>query len=158
MTTIKTVTASFTRPNDTTAYAVGDLVADTTTAGSVTPMKFVIPDTGRGILIRRAWLRKSGTGITSALFRLHLYRTSSIVCANGDNGAWSTDSVAFYADACDITVDRAFTDGAAGFGLPLSGSEINVQQNTLIGVLEARGAYNPAALEVFTLGLECLFD
>lgn len=158
MTTIKTVTATFTRPNDTTAYAVGDLVANNTNAGSVSPMAFVIPDTGRGILIRRAWLRKSGTGITSALFRLHLYKSTAIVCANGDNGAWSTDSVANYADALDITVDRAFTDGAAGFGLPVSGSDINVGQNALLGLLEARGTYTPAAQEAFTIGLECMFD
>jgi hypothetical protein len=34
--------ASFTRPNNTTAYASGQLVANSTTAGSVAPMAFVL--------------------------------------------------------------------------------------------------------------------
>ena len=34
------VTATLTRPADTTAYASGDLVANSTTAGSVTPLTF----------------------------------------------------------------------------------------------------------------------
>lgn len=33
---ITTLSGSFTRPSDTTAYASGDLVANSTTAGSVT--------------------------------------------------------------------------------------------------------------------------
>jgi len=155
---ISLVSATFTRPADTTAYASGDLVANSTTAGSVVPMTFALSDLGRGGMIRRCRIRKSGTSVTSASFRLHLYTTASITCANGDNGAWSTNQAVNYVGAFDITVDRAFTDGASGNGVPLVGNEINFGLNNYYGLLEARGAYTPANGEVFTVELEVLKD
>lgn len=159
MTTIKLVTASVTRPTgNTTPYTSGDIIANSGTAGSVTPMTFVIPDFGHGAILRRCGLRKNGTTISNTLFRLHLYSTASIIFANGDNGVWSTDQAANYLGAFDITVDRAFTDGAAGSGVPVTGSEISVQQNVVYGVLEARGGFTPVSGEVYTLQLEALVD
>jgi hypothetical protein len=151
------ISASFTRPNDVTAYTSGDIVANSATAGSVTPLSFDLPRAaGRGGMIRRARLRKSGTGVTSAVFRIHLYRASPITVANGDNGAFSTDQVANYVGKIDITVDQAFTDGASGNGVPAIGSEINFAADTYYALVEARGAYTPVAQEVFTLELEIL--
>lgn len=151
--------ANFTRPADTTAYASGDLVANSTTAGSVTPMTLTIgrlsSGSGASGMIRRARLRKTGTSVTNASFRLHLYRSSPTV-SNGDNGAWLTNNVADYVGALDITVDRAFTDGASGNGTPITGSEINFSHQTYYGLLEARAAYTPANAEVFTLELEVI--
>lgn len=149
--------ANFTRPNDTTAYAVGDLVANSTTAGSVSAMSFTAARVSAGIFsVRRARLRKSGTSITSASFRLHLY-LSAPTPSNGDNGAWLTSGVANYLGAIDITLDKVFTDGAAGNGVPNVGGEINValaSGTTIVGLLEARAAYTPVAQEVFTCSLE----
>ena len=156
MAMISVIVASFTRPADTTQYASGDLVANSTTAGSVVPMRFDVNDTGMGGMVRRVRIRKSGTSVTSASFRLHLYTTSSITCANGDNGAWSTNQAVNYVGAFDVTVDRAFTDGAAGNGVPMAGSEINLGLNTYYGLLEARGTYTPANGEVFTVDLEVI--
>jgi hypothetical protein len=45
--------------------------------------------------ITRARFVKSGTTATLSQFRLHLYEQSP-VCANGDNGAWSTSKAANY--------------------------------------------------------------
>lgn len=150
------VSDNFTRPANTTAYASGDLVADNATAGSVTPMSFEIGRTGTaGGMIRRARLLKSGTGVTNALFRLHLYSASPTV-ANGDNGAWSSNKAADYLGSIDVSVDKAFTDGAAGNGQPGVGSEINFTDQTVYGLLEARGAYTPASAEVFTVDLEVI--
>lgn len=147
---------SFVRPADTTAYAVGDLVANSTTAGSVTPMTFAVGrDADSGGMIRRIRLRKTGTGITNALFRLHLY-SASPTPSNGDNGAWLTNQAANYIGAVDVVVDRAFTDGAAGNGVPVSGAEINFTSQTIYGLLEARGTYTPASGETFTVSLEVL--
>lgn len=148
--------ANFTRPADTTAYAVGDLVANSTTAGSVTPMSFTMfRVTGKGGMLRRVRLRKSGTSVTNASFRIHFYTTSPTP-SNGDNGAWLTNNVANYAGAVDVVVDRAFTDGASGNGIPLIGSEINFTADTYYGLIEARGAYTPANAEVFTVILEVI--
>jgi len=156
MSTISLISAGFTRPSDTTAYASGDLVANSTTAGSVVPMRFDISDGGDGGMIRRVRIIKSGTSVTSSSFRLHLYSSATITCANGDNGAWSTNQAANYFGAFDITVDKAMTDGAVGNGIPLVGTEMNFGINTYYGLLEARGAYTPSSAEVFTVELEVI--
>lgn len=151
--------ANFIRPADTAAYASGDLVANSTTAGSVVPMQFTVARVAGGSgMIRRLRVRKSGTGIVGATFRLHLYNTAPTP-SNGDNGAWLTSGAASYMGALEVTLDRVFTDGAAGNGLPLTGSEINfalASGQVVFGLLEARGAYQPANAEQFTVELEVL--
>lgn len=153
------VTSTFSRPAGTTAYTSGDLVANSTTAGSVTPMSFAIARVAAGTgMIRRCRLRKTGTSITNASFRLHLYTTSPTV-TNGDNGVWRSTQSATYMGGMDVTVNRAFSDGAGGNGTPVDGSEINFalpSGQTIYGLLEARGAYTPASAESFTLELEVL--
>lgn len=153
------VTGNFTRPADTTAYAVGDLVANSTTAGSVTPVSLTV---GRGSsgaaitgMIRRLRLRKTGTSITNASFRIHLYRASPTV-ANGDNAAFSTNQAENYVGKVDIVMDQAFTDGASGNGVPAVGSEINFHVATYYALIEARAAYTPTSGETFTLEAEVL--
>lgn len=154
--------ASFSRPADTTAYASGDLVANSTTAGSVTPLSLAVTSINGGTgILRRCTLRKSGTSTTNAQFRVHFYNTTgAITCANGDNGAWSTNGVASYLGAMDVTIDKAFTDGASGQGIPQTGTEISFLASNLStniqALLEARAAYTPASAEVFTLSLEDL--
>jgi hypothetical protein len=156
---ISNPSANFTRPADTTTYAVGDLVANSTTAGLVVPMQFTVGRVAAGsAMIRRVKLLKTGTTLTNANFRLHLYR-SAPTPSNGDNGAWLTGHSG-YLGAFDLACDRAFTDGAHGAsGFPLNGSEMSVKlaSGTLIyGLLEARGAYIPISGEVFTIELETL--
>lgn len=147
--------ANFTRPADTTAYASGDLVANSTTAGSVVAMSFAGVSFGNAApaQIRRVRLSFTGTVLTNAQFRLHLYKVLAITAANGDNGAWSTDNAANYIGFIDVTVDKAFTDGATGLSAQ---TEINcVPVTTLLyGLLEARAAYTPTSAEVFTVTLE----
>lgn len=160
--TMALASANFTRPADTTAYASGDLVANSTTAGSVAAMQFTATRIAAGSgMIRRLRLRKSGTSVTNASFRLHLFKAAPGTITNGDNGAFSTSGVADYLGALDVTMDRAFTDGATGHGLPVTGSEINFKLasgQTIYGLLEARGAYTPASGETFTADLEILQD
>ena len=105
--------------------------------------------------IRRAQVKKSGTSVTLASFRLHLY-TSSPTIANGDNAAWSTTHSG-YLGSIDVVVDKAFSDGAGGNGMPNVGSDINFKLasgQTIYGLLEARAAYTPASGETFTIILE----
>jgi hypothetical protein len=151
--------AQMTRPANTTAYASGDLVADNTTAGSVTPMSFSVARiAGGSVMIRRARVNKSGTGITNANFRLHLYSSSPTV-TNGDNGVWLSNQRATYLGSLDVTLDRAMSDGAAGIGAPGAGAEIShelASGQTIYGLLEARGAYTPESGETFVVALEVL--
>jgi hypothetical protein len=152
--------ASFTRPADTTAYASGDLVANSTTAGSVVAPALTVARVAAGsAMIRRLKLHKSGTSVTSAVFRVHLFRAPPETVTNGDNGAFSVSGVADYLGAWDVTIDRAFTDGAAGFGTPIRGSDQTVKMASgtdIFALIEARAAYTPISAEVFTVSLDLL--
>jgi hypothetical protein len=153
------VESSITRPANTTAYASGQLVANSTTAGSVTPFGLqaarVAGGSGR---VRRVEVYKSGTSLTNASFRVHLYG-SLPTPANGDGAAWST-SRANYLGSFDVTVDKAFTDGAAGVGVPLTGTDVvfNAASGSanIYALIEARAAYTPVSAEVFGVVLEVL--
>lgn len=154
---VSVVRGTFSRPNNTTAYASGQLVANDTVAANVRPVSYLcIGDKTRGGLIRRVRLRKSSANTANAVFRVHLYRSAEITCANGDGGAWLTNRAIEYIGAMDVTCDRAFSDGAIGNGLPLLGSEINFDSDNVWLLVEARGAYVPAANEVFTIDLEVI--
>lgn len=143
------VTAKFTRPADTTAYASGDLMANSTTAGSVVALSFGV--TPGPLQIRRVRVSKTGTSVTNTSFRLHLFAAVPTV-ANGDNGAISPTQAANYLGQIDVSVAQAFSDGAAG----MATTEINCFPAgvAIYGLLEARAAYTPASAEVFTVALE----
>ena len=150
--------ASFTRPADTTAYASGDLVANSTTAGSVVPLSIPLTNSFAVGCFRltRARITKSGTSATNANFRIHFYETSPTP-ANGDNGAWSTDQAVHWLGNIDVTAMLAFTDGCTGIGSATAGSEMFIRMaagKTLYALLEAKAAYTPVSGEVFTVTIE----
>ena len=146
-------TANFTRPSDTTQYTSGDLVANSTTAGSVVVMPFtVIVAQGRAMKIKTVKLETTSTTATNATFRLHLYATKPTV-TNGDNGVWLSvegthigfvdlDALLAFSDAIGNTT--AFDD-TQNIYWRLATGEI------LYGLLEARAAYTPVSAEVFTV-------
>lgn len=152
--------ANFNRPADTTAYASGDLVANSTTAGSVVAMTLAVARVATAsVMIRRLKLRKSGTSVSSASFRVHLFRAAPATVTNGDNGVFSVSGAADYLGAFDVTIDRAFTDGAAGFGVPVVGSDASIKLaagTSIYALIEARAAYTPASAEVFTVEAEAI--
>lgn len=157
---IENPSVSFTRPADTTAYAAGDLVANDTYWGnvvfpSVTAARFL----GHGFMLRRLSLRKTGNVVTNASFRVHLFRAAP-VANGGDNAAFSLNGGAEnYLGAFDVTIDRVFSDGAVGFGVPAVGSEISAKlsagQSVYLAV-EALAAYGPASGETFTVTFDDL--
>ena len=154
--------ASFTRPNNTTAYASGQLVANAVTAGSVVPMAFGVGGNSMpgATRITRVRLSKNGTVSTNASFRVHLYGASPTL-ANGDGGVWTSNQAANYLGSIDVASMKAFTDGCCDVGAAAAGSEFLLRlpaATTIYALLEARAAYAPAANEVFTLTLETVDD
>ncbi len=153
--------ATFTRPNDITAYASGDLVANNVTAGSVVPITFNVGRVFHGYSrVTRARLTKTTASITNASFRLHLFSASPAV-ANGDNGALVPTLIAPYLGALDFTFALGFSNGSVANGIPVVGSEVNVfltGNYALYGLLEARGAYTPGAQEIFGASIELQLD
>jgi hypothetical protein len=155
---------SFTRPADTTAYAAGDLAANSVTAGSVTPMSWTLQSTNivGPFSLYRARLTKTTTSVTNASYRLHLYSALPAV-ANGDNGAFSSTQAANYLGsiALDLTTTPGakFSDGAAGHGAMAAGADANVRLpsgTTIYGLLEVLAAYTPGSAEIFTVTLDLI--
>ncbi len=148
-------TATVTRPNDANIYAAGDLIATSTTAGSITcPTISVARANNKGGFISQVQITTNANTTLHALFRVHFYNVLPTF-SNGDNGAWLTPS-AGYIGYADVTMTQVFSDPAAagqgifntGTGLafiPVSGAQ------TLYWVLEARDIYTPTNNEVFTL-------
>jgi hypothetical protein len=153
--------ASFTRPADTTAYASGDLVANSTTAASVVAISFTGAArvaAGAGIVVT-ASIFKSTTTTSNALFRLHLFSADAVASApaNGDNGAFTPADKDVWLGAIDISVDKAFGDGAAGRGMANFGPGVYFKLasgTTLYGLLEARAAYAPGDSETFVVAVD----
>ena len=143
-------TATFTRPADTIQYAAGDLVANSTTAGSVTPLSFVSPKNGP-TLIKSVSLYHTDQDSTGSTFRVWFLNTSPTV-TNGDNGALAGINAATILGTVAITADQncgdTFGMTAAPAGLAVSG--------TVYAVIEATGTYTPASAETF--GVSVVFD
>lgn len=158
------LSASFTRPADTTAYAAGDLVANSTTAGSVVPLSFTgaVRAAGDCVRIERARVSKNSTGLTNAAFLVHLFEASPTVSV-GDNGVFNnanvlaTNNVLNYVGSIAVTVGSSGSDGSTGAGVPSVGSAITISPTsgtTIFGLVQATAAYTPVSGEVFTIALE----
>lgn len=158
---VQAASSTITRPADTTAYASGDLVANSVTDTAVTNLQFTTAarvSGGSGRVVG-AIIQKSGNVITNAAFRLHLWTVAPTYTSAGDNSPLSTVVVASakgYLGYVDVTAMTGFSDVAWGTGavdntraqMPF----VAVAQ-ILYGFLEARGAYTPASAEVFTVSL-----
>jgi hypothetical protein len=152
---LKRSSSNFTRPADTTAYAANDLVANSTTAGSVSPLSWSVGASG-GRLVHVQLVKSDETDVANSALNLHLMGASPTV-ANGDNGALSFNrDAAIYLGSIAIGAFVAGTDnavavlraGETGFVYPFV-----IPYATVYGLLEATAAYSPANAEVFTVAL-----
>lgn len=157
MQVLKSTSQTITRPSDTTAYTSGDLVANSTTAGSVTPFSFRVGK-NKGIKLWRVALAKSAASVTNASFRVHLYSDSPTV-ANGDNGAISS-TASSYIGFIDIAAPAtAFSNTYVANGIFVNNSLaaplyfVSDADGYIYGLLEARGAYTPASAETFAVSI-----
>jgi hypothetical protein len=155
---VVTPSTTVTRPANTTAYASGQLLANSTTAGSVTALQFTSTRLAAGsATIRRGRLSKTSTTTAVSAFRLHLFSASPLAPTNGDGGVFIPLGAANYLGVLDFPSMIACTDGAAGNGAPLVGSDITFalgSGQTVFGLIEVRAAYVPTSGEVFTAVLE----
>lgn len=158
------ISANFTRPADTTAYASGDLVANSTSSGSVVPLSFTnaVRSAGDCVRIERVRIEKSGASLTNASFRLHLFEASPTTTV-GDNGVFNnagvlaTNNVLNMAGTFPVTMIWSGSDGAMGIGVPTTGAGATASPTSgtsLFGLLEVTGAYTPVSGEVFYVVLE----
>ena len=145
-----------TRPANTTTYASGQLLANSTTAGSVVPATIAVASgTNVAGSILRMKLLKSSSGVSNAVFRIHLFNAQPTV-ANGDGGPFVPSLSASYMGSFDVTVNVSdtVTPAAMGVGVPTQGAAVNFTPvsgaTTLYYLIEVRAAYTPVSGEVFT--------
>lgn len=155
---------SVTLPSGTPTYASGDLVANSATAGSVVPITLsdIVRAEGAGFRCDCVRLRKSGTSITNASFRVLIFDRSPTVSA-GDDAAFLSGSTYAVSDIAhllatyDVTMDRAGTAGATG---PAATSSAGVRTlvpasgTSLFALIMALGSYTRVASETFTVTVE----
>lgn len=155
--------ATITRPADTTAYASGDLLANSTTAGSVTP--FTFSGGATPYRVQRFWMRSSNNTITNKAYTLYLYSASPTV-TNGDNGA-------FVVATNNATLLGVFGSGAAVntgaesinafYPLDAAGTFANgwlpmLVTGTFYGLIKVNAAYTPTSAETFDIAAEVLME
>lgn len=148
---MKSASATVTRPSDTNVYAAGDLVANSTTAGSVTPMTLSFPS-GQNYAARNITLKKTKVDITNASFNIWFLSASPTV-TNGDNGAFAGNflsSVLFEPVRVDIV---STLTGGGVLGSSLFADDLLLLPPTTYALIEALGAYTPASGEVLTLSV-----
>jgi hypothetical protein len=151
-------TASKTRPADTTAYAAGDVIAESASAGTVWTFANIGPTAGR-ILITSVSLQIAVAALPAGIgaFRVHLYDASPT--AINDNAAFDLPSG-----------DRAKYLGFVEVGAPEDlGStlwaqnddvrkqiKLAVSSTTLYGVVETRAAFTPTSAAVKSVAIRAI--
>lgn len=138
-----TLSSNFNRPANTTAYTANDLVANSTTAGSVTPLSFALSASAG--LIRRVRVKKSDEATATPTIRVWFFESSPTV-TNGDNGAFAatlTSSIGY----ADVDVTNAGSDDAVGWATV----DIPVVAATCYGLLQTLSGYTPTSGETYTV-------
>lgn len=157
------VASAFARPADTTAYAVGDLVSNSTTAASCTYIAIPAARVAAGSgLIRRVMIRSSSQTLTNASYRVHLYNAQPASVAAGDNAAINLFDASKYLGSVDVTLTQAFasgTTGSVGYGIPSQDIAFKLASGVNVyALLEARAARTPDVSEQFVIGLDVIQD
>lgn len=152
-------TATFTTPSGTTNYTSGMLIANSATAGSVTPFAITACRVNGGSgMIRRLRVKTPDTGFAAATVIIYLYKTAPTV-TNGDHATWlSTESN--YLGGVSVTLDKHFSDYEKGIGVPISGSEINYTcaagSTSIYGLEVAGSTITPQGAKVHSITAEIL--
>lgn len=155
---LKECVDEFVRPNNTTAYSSGQLVANSTSSGSVTPLSFNVSRGGIKVVTAKV-TKTDETDVANATFRLHLFGSEPTV-ANGDGATISfneSDYIGYITfptmvAATDLAYAKANV-GDSSVDLGYLGLHHYASSASIYGLLEARAAYSPAAEETFSVTL-----
>jgi len=148
------VSASFTRPSDTTPYTTGDAVTNSTSA----PLVFQLDlgalgaVNGQALEIRKLAVVSSVKGATLPLFNVFLANTT--FTATNDNSALDIADAIQDADgswfACDVQFSTASNARASYVNVP-SPMMLAAADTKLYGTIQAANGYTPVSAEKFTI-------
>lgn len=154
--TITNPAVAVTRPANTTNYAQNNLIASSTTAGSVVVPSFSVANSGAAIPRVRLTTNKT-SGWDGVIIRVRLWQ-SAPTYTNGDGGAYAVATNAFgLLGVFDVTLNQ-FGDGASGIAAPNNGTAawIKVPGTSVFWDLQYTGtaALTPASGQTLTLTTE----
>lgn len=160
------VGANVTRPNDTTAYAAGDAIANATSSAVVLTFTNAARALGAGGVVMGALLLDEAAQATKGQFELYLFSAAPTV--PNDNAALALSAadlrnlvgVVNFGSNPYVTNAASGASGncayvATGVNLPFN---CGTTVQDLYGVLVVRNAYTPVAQERFDLVLQILQD
>jgi len=146
-------TFEFTRPADTTAYAVGDAVSDSASAPTVAVFTGVTRTNGGGGMLKKVRLVKTDEDVTNASFRLYLFVGASPPSAIADNAAftllYSNRSKRFGSTDLTMVSEGTGSDCAEDVTLPDILFQVDASNNNMYAILTAQGAYTPTSAGKF---------
>lgn len=164
-TTGRTISASFTRPNDTNQYTAGDVICNSTSAPVIMTFSGAVNTDFQMGIIAQATLIDSANQSTKLDAELWLFDTT--VTMDNDNAAFTPTDTECGTLVGIIPFSTSYwkagdaTSGAGGNavchvqGLVIPFNVVHAS-NALYGILVARNAYTPVAQEVFTVRLHII--
>jgi hypothetical protein len=154
--TTKLSEASYTRPADTTAYAAGDVLAESTSAATVLTFTNIGASNGGGATLLGVTLIDSVAAATPPELELYLFDTAPTM--QNDNVAWAPSDAEMEKCLGFVSLYRGLFKTCGANGIVdvdgLSKSIICASGTTSIyGILVHRLSYTPTSAEKFTVRL-----
>ena len=152
-----------TRPADTTAYAAGDAIANSTTAWAVVPLQFTVSGEfgATGLIIGARLFTSSATAFAAT--RLWLFNRQPFAAAGyqADNSALaltyaamtSTGGCMGYVDFATFTARTTSAVSIATSPQTELDFTCGPTNNVIYGLFEAMSAFTPASAQTFTATL-----
>lgn len=159
------ISSSVTRPANTTAYAAGDAVTDSTTAPTVITLSGAGRINGGSGVILAATLIDSANQTTKGQFELWLFDATAT--PDNDNAVFTPTDAETETLIGVIPFNTAYvgdaTSGAGGNAVyPVQGLSIPFKcggaTTSIFGLIVVRNAYTPVSAEKFTVRLHILQD
>lgn len=147
-----------TRPDNTTAYAVGDVINESASAGTGWVFNRAVRKAGGSGSIKRVYINDSAFVATNLSAELFLFDT--VVGVDNDNATNTLTDAEMLTCVAVVPVSTSrpgtITAGAGGNAL-IESAAVDIPfvcaatSTTLYGVLIAKNAYVPVAEEIFTI-------
>ncbi len=154
--------ASKTRPNNTDTYAAGEVINESTSAGTVMTFENCVREPGGSGVIGKVMIDDSISATLKLLCELWLFDTAPAAATIGyDNAAFAPTDAEMQTVVAVVPVSVSFVGGA---NVLLTSGAVNnpfkcaAGSKTLYGVLVTRNAYVPAANEVFNTRIHIYQD
>lgn len=154
--TAREVQQTKTRPANTTAYAIGDVINESASAGTIWTFPGVGSASGGSLLLTNAKLILGSAAATALQAELFLFSTT--VSTDNDNAADTITDAEMKTCIGSVLFNSGSNSTAQTVYVEKPGLQFKLDDgdNDLYGVLIAQNAYTPESGEVFDIALTTL--